>query len=422
LTALIECGKLKLDFGKTKQLQEAYRMARPLERIRVLDLGRFIASPFCGLLLADLGAEVIRVERSEGGIDRAYGLLSPSGDNYIFVTNNRNKKAISLNFERNDKAKKILNELVKHSDVVIENFSPEAAEAMGITYDNLKAIKPDIIFAHVSAFGSTGPYSHRIGFDQVAKAMSGSMAVSGFPSTPTRDQVPWVDYSTATLTAVGILAALYHRQATGEGQMIETALLQTAVTFMAAYISEWETGKVLRQQVGNRSYWTSPVDLYKAKDGRWVMLAIFPDSIWRRFCRFIGREDLFTDPRFHNDLARWEHRHILDPVVGEWVASQTAEEVIAAAEKIPIPCGICHEQTEVANDPQVKAREMLTLLPSPDESGNVLVTGIPLRMSGTPLKLERSFPAIGQYNEEIYCGLLGYSHEDLAKLKEEGVI
>jgi len=191
---------------------------------------------------------------------------------------------------------------------------------------------------------------------------------------------------------------------------------------MAPIIGEWETGKVLREQVGNRRYWTGPIDLYQTKDGRWVMLCIFPDGIWRRFCQSIGREDLATDPRFHSDLARWEHRDILDPVVSEWVASRTAEEVIAAAEKIPIPAGICYKHTEVAHDPQVKAREMLTEVTSPDGSSKVLVTGTPLRMSETPLKIERSFPAIGQHNEEIYCRLLGYSHEDLVKLKEEGVI
>jgi len=163
-------------------------------------------------------------------------------------------------------------EMVKKTDVVIENFSPTAAEAMGITYEHLKKVKPDIIFAHVSSFGSTGPYSHRIGFDQIAKAMSGSMSISGFPDNrPIREVPPHIDYGTASLTAVGVLAALYHRQLTGEGQMIDTTLLQTAVTYMAPQIGEWETGKMRRQQFGNRGYWCGPSDLYKTKDGKWVM-------------------------------------------------------------------------------------------------------------------------------------------------------
>jgi len=374
------------------------------------------------MLLADLGAEVIRVERPGGGQDRYLGLLTPVGYSFGFSNQNRNKKGISLNFERNERGREILDELVKRSDVVIENFSPAAATAMRITYEDLKVIRPDIIFAHVSAFGPTGPYSHRLGFDQVAKAMSGVMSVSGFPGPPTREQAPHVDYMTACLTTVGVVSALYHRERTGEGQMIDTALLQTAITFAAPMIGEWETGGKLRQQTGNRGPWLGPSDLYQAKDGRWVMLAIITNSIFRRFCRSIGREDLASDSRFDSDLARWEHRDIIDPVVSEWVASQTGEEVVAAAEKIPIPCGLCYEQTEVASDPQVRERDMLAEVPFPDGSGKMLVTGTPVRMSGTPTEIQRSFPAVGEHNEEIYCGLLGYGKEDLVRLHEEGIV
>ena len=408
-------------------------MAGLLDGIRVLDLGRIIAAPFRGMLLADLGAEVIRVERSSGGTDRhpedwqavmkKYpGHLTTSGDSHHFINLNRNKKAISLNLEGNEKAREILWELAKHSNVLIENFSPQAVESIGITYEHLKAIKPDIILVHVSCFGPAGPYSHRIGLDAVAKALSGSMAMTGPPGPPNRDPISYIDYNTGALAAVGVLGALYHWQRTGQGQMIDAVLLQTALTYTAPFVAEWETGGLLREQTGNRGYRMGPVDLYETKDGRWVYLGIFTNAIWKRFCRFIGREDLATDPRFRDELDRWEYRHILDPVAKEWVASQTAEEVIATAEKIPIPTGICYEQDEVAHDPQVKAREMLTEVPLPDGSGNVVVTGIPLEMSGTPLKIERSFPAIGQHNEEIYCGLLGYSREVLTKLKEEGVI
>ncbi len=397
-------------------------MSGPLAGIRVLDLGRFAACPVCGMLLADLGAEVIRIEKTGGEEDRFHGLISSTGDNYFFINRNRNKKAITLNLAKNDKAKEIFNELVKRSDVVIDSFSASAAEAIGITYDNLKAVKPDIIFAHVSAFGISGPYSNRLGFDSVAKAMSGTMTISGFPGNPpTRDQVPWVDYSTACLTTVGVLAALYHRQATGQGQMIDTSLLQTAILYIAPVIAEWETGKKRREQTGNRIPYLGVADTYKTKDGKWVLLAVLTNPIWRRFCRSIGKEDWATDPRFPNDLARWEHRDIIDPVVSEWVATQTAEEVVTTMQKIPAPCSICYEQTEVAHNPQVKAEEMLTWLTLSD-GRKLPVSSPPFRMSETSPEIKRSFPAIGENNEEIYCGLLGYSHEDLGKFKEEGVI
>jgi len=397
-------------------------MAGPLADVRVLDLGRFIAAPFCGMLLADLGAEVIRVERAGGGQDRFLGLLTPPGYSYNYVNQNRNKKGISLNFERNEKARYILKELVKHADVVLENFSPEAAKALGITYEKFRQINPGIIFAHVSAFGPTGPYSHRLGFDQIVKGMSGAMTVSGFPSTPTKEQTPHVDYFTGSLTALGIVSAVYHREKTGKGQMIDTSLLQSGITFTAPFIGEWETGGKLRTQTGNRSPWVGPSDLYKTKDGRWVMIALLTNSIWRRFCRYIGREDLVSDPRFHNDLARWEHHDIIDKVVSDWVASQTADEVIAAGEIVPIPCGICYEQNEVAHDPQVIEREMLAEVPFPDGDGSMLVTGVPIRMSETPPSIERSFPTVGEHNEEIYCGILGYSRAELTRLGEEGVL
>jgi len=227
---------------------------------------------------------------------------------------------------------------------------------------------------------------------------------------------------TACLTAVGVVSALYHRNRTGEGQMIDTALLQTGITFMAPIIGEWETGGKKRTQTGNRAPWYGPSDLYRTKDGRWVMLPILTNSIWRRFCQSIDREDLLADSRFHDDLARWEYHDIIDPVVSEWVASHTADEIIELAEKIPIPAGICYEQTEVAHDPQVKAREMLVEVPTPDSEEKVLVTGLPIRLSATPTSIERSFPAVGQHNEEIYGKLLGYNQEDLKNLEAEGII
>jgi len=397
-------------------------MAGPLVGIRVLDLGRFLAGPFIGTLLADLGAEVIRVEKSEGAEDRLFGYPAPCGDAFIYCNVNRNKKGISLNFEKNEQARKILYELVKHSDIVSHNFAPRAANAIGIAYDDIRAVKPDIIYAQISAFGLTGPYSNRIGFDPVIKAMSGIMSITGPPGPPGRELITSVDFGAAMLATVGVLAALYHRNKTGEGQMIDAALLQTAVTYVANTISAWETSGARQPKTANRAAFVGPSDLYKAKDGKYVFLAILTNPIWKRFCHFIDREDLATDPRFHNDIDRWNQRNIIDPVVAEWVASMNAEEVVAASEKIPIPCGICLDQSEVAIDPQVKALEMMTALPAPDGTGNVLVAGIPLRMSATPLKIERSFPDVGQDNEDIYCSLLGYSREDLDRFREEGIL
>jgi len=412
-------------------------MAGVLNGVRVLDLGRMLSAPSCARLLADLGAEVIRVERSAGEwgsrrepgweerMKELPGRMSYTGDGWGNYDLNRNKKAITLNFEggeeRNVKAREILKELVRHCDVVVENFGPGAAEAMGITYDNYKKVKPDIIFAHSSGFGPIGPYSHRICLDPVVKAMSGIMSITGPPGPPSRDPISYNDFGTGFLTTVGVLAALIHKQKTGQGQMVDTALLRTALVYIGSAIAAWENGGWRQEQAGNRTFGTGTSGPFQAKDGRWVYISLLTDAIWRRFMRFIGREDVANDHRFKKEWDRWLHRDILDPIVAEWVASQTAEEVFAVAEKIPIPCGICYDLSEVAHDPHIKATGMLAEIPLPDGTP-VLITSPPIRMSETPLTIQRPLADVGEHNEEIYCGLLGYSREDLVKLNEERII
>jgi crotonobetainyl-CoA:carnitine CoA-transferase CaiB-like acyl-CoA transferase len=410
-------------------------MAGALDGIRVLDLGRVLAGPYCATLLADLGAEVIRVEpcdvedrRPEDwqNFQKKYPeRLTPYGDVWSYAYLHRNKKAVSLNFmgrkEANVKAREILWQLVKHADVVVHNFALAAAQNMGITYEHFKQIKPDIIFAHVTGFGSTGPYKNRVGYDPVAKAMAGIMLLSGPPGPPMRDAISTVDFGTAMLTTIGVVSALYHRQKTGEGQMIETALLRTALQYSSMYISTWETAHLPHERAGNQPFGIGPSNTFQAKDGRWVYISMLGNRMWRRFCRFIGREDLATDPRLQNDWDRWLNRDITYPVVTEWVASRTAQEVFDAAQKIPIPCGICYDITEVASDPHIKETGMLTEVPGP-EGQKFVVVNPPLQMSATPPKIERPSPGKGEHNKEIYCGLLGYSAHDLKSWEKEGVI
>ncbi len=410
-------------------------MAGALDGIRVLDLGRVLAGPFCATLLADLGAEVIRIEPDDvedrrpedwQNFQKKYPeRLTPYGDVWSYAYLHRNKKAVSLNFmgrkECNVKAREILWQLVKHADVAVHNFSLAAAQDMGITYENFKKLKHDIIFAHVTGFGSTGPYKNRVGYDPVAKAMAGIMLLSGPPGPPVRDAVSTVDFGTAMLTAIGVVSALYHREKTGEGQMIETALLRTAVQYSSMYLSTWETAHLPHERAGNQPFGIGPSNTFQAKDGRWVYISMLGNRMWRRFCRFIGREDLATDPRLQNDWDRWLNRDITYPVVTEWVASQTAQEVFDAAQKIPIPCGICYDITEVASDPHIKETGMLTEVRGP-EGHKFVVVNPPLKMSATPPKIERPSPGRGEHNKEIYCGLLGYSPKDLKSWEKEGVI
>ncbi len=400
-------------------------MKRVLDDIRVLDFGRFIAGPYCGMMLADMGAEVIRIERPGGEEDRTIGLIGPNGQNMSYPSYARNKTGITLNLmnKEDEKSRKVLADLVKTVDVVLYNFSPNAAKLMGLTYEELVAIKPDIIVAAVSSYGSTGPYRNRVGFDFLAQAMSGAMALGGFPDLPPqRSHLPFCDFSTALNATIGILLALRHRDQTGEGQMVDLALLQTAVSFTAPQISEAEVLGRLRPRVGNRAPYLGPSDLYKCKDG-YVFIATIMDTLWQRLAKAIGHEELLDDPDLHNDLGRYENREKIDPLVAEYTASHTTDEVIAVMEENRIPCARYLELDEVSKDPHVQERGMIEYIDM-EEPGleNIPVCGIPIKLSKTPGRVDRRAPRVGEHNREIYQDLLGYSDEDLDELEESGVI
>ena len=300
-----------------------------LEDIRVLDFGRFIAGPYCGMILADMGAEVIRVDRPGGEEDRTHSLLGPDGNNLQFPSYARNKKGITLNLSKNNpQAREILDALVKQCDVVIHNFTPAAAESMGLTYDRLITVKPDIILTAISCFGSEGPYRNRPGFDFIAQAMSGAMACGGFADKPPiRSFINPMDYGTALSAAIGTLLALRHRDKTGEGQMVDLSLLRTAISFTAPIIAEKEVLGRSRPRIGNRAPYLSPTDLYACKDG-YVFIASIMNSLWRRLAKMIGHEELLKDPELSNDLGRFEHRDRIDPLVADWIKERTVEEVL----------------------------------------------------------------------------------------------
>lgn len=400
-------------------------MKKVLEDIRVLDFGRFIAGPYCGMILADMGAEVIRIDRPGGEEDRTIGLIGPNGQNVSYPSYARNKKGITLNLmDKNDeKSRKVLADLVKISDVVLYNFSPYAAKIMGLTYEELSAIKPDIIVTAISCFGSDGPYANRVGFDFMAQAMSGAMALGGFPGLPPqRSHLPFADFSTALCATTGTLLALRHRDQTGEGQMVDLALLQTAVSFTAPQIAEAETLGRLRPRVGNRAPYLGPSDLYKCKDG-YVFIATIMDSLWRRLAKAIGQEQLIDDPDLHNDLQRFENRDKIDPLVAEWTAQRTTDEVIAAMEDARIPCAKYLELDEVSKDPHVQARNMIEYIDM-EEPGleNLPICGIPIKLSKTPGSVETRAPRVGEHNDDIYGDLLGYGASFIAELKDGDVI
>lgn len=395
-------------------------MERVLQGIRALDFSRFLAGPYCGMLLAMMGAEVIRVEAPGGEIDRELGPFAPNGESMYPWVSCCQKKGITLNL-RSEKGRVVLQDLVKRSDIIIEAFLPQAKESLGLSYESLKRINPGIILVSVSGFGQNGPYANRGSFDAIAQGMSGMMSITGFPGgPPVKLGTAGIDCGTAIYGALGAMLALYHRQRTGIGQAVDVSLLDTAVSFMETVFAEYQVLGELRPQIGNRRPFTAPTDMYKAKDG-YINISISTDSFWRRFTKLIGREDIRDDPRFKSNRVRFKNQEALNAWAAEWVSERTVQEMVNALGEAGIPCGPVYSIPEVLADPQVKAREMIVELEYPGV-GKVPMAGVPIKLSETPGRIDSRAPRIGEHNHEVYSELLGYAHEEIAKMKEEGVI
>ncbi|MET0337360.1 MAG: CoA transferase, partial [Caulobacter sp.] len=280
-------------------------MAAVLEGVRVLDFGRYIAGPYCASLLADLGAEVIRVEQVGGGVDRDVVALAKGDGGATFLQTNRNKKSLTLDLGSAE-GKAIMRRAIATADIVVANLPPQSLTSMGLDYESLKAIKPDIILTTINAFGSGGPWSHRVGFDGVAQAMSGLCHMTGHPGDPQKAYGPWVDFSAATFAAYGTLAALLWRRQTGEGQHVESAMLLAALAPATTLLIEQAVAKPNRGPAGNQSQTGAPADMFRTKDGR-IIVQVVSQALFKRWARLMGEEIWLTDPRFKDDAARVIH-------------------------------------------------------------------------------------------------------------------
>lgn len=395
-------------------------MAKVLEGIRVLDLSRWFAGPYAATLLSHVGAEVIRVER-QGEPERDFGPFSPNGESMLTMISSQNRWGVTLDITT-DEGKKILHRLVKISDIVVHNYVVGSPEYEIVKYDSLKEVKTDIIVGAVSGFGATGPYAQRPCFDTIAQALSGSMSYTGFPDgPPTRAGVAWVDFASGVHLALGIMFALFHRMRTGEGQEIDLALLDVAVSCVAglAVPAEYYNNGFVRQRQGNRSFHTF-TDCYKAKDG-WLMIGVTTNPIFRRFCRALERMDLLDDPRYKDDESRYLNAESLSPAVAEWARDKTVDKVEQILSKARVPCSRVNDIAQMVEDAQVKFRQALEYVEYP-RVGKVPIPGVIIKMSRTPGAIERRAPKPGEHNDQIYPALLGMTPEELAKLKAAGVI
>ena len=395
-------------------------MKNILHGIRILDFARYRAGPYAAMLLADMGADVIRVERPGGEDDRLLGPYTADGQSMYTLFTCRNKKGITLNLT-SEKGKKMLKELVNRSDVVIESSGAGVNEKLGLDYESLKQMKPDIIVVAMSAYGQYGPYAHRLGVDSIAQAMSGIMWLTGFPDgPPIRAGVNIVDFSAGIYAALGTVLALYNRDKTGEGQLVDVSLLDTGLSFTESTIAEYKVLKEIRPQVGNANIFIAPYDTYKAKDG-YVCLAVISQYSWRKFLKVMDREELADDPRFQTYQTRVKNSHFFTEWLSDWMADKSADEVVSQFNEAGVPCARVNTIPEVAADTHIREREMIVEFDHP-EIGKVPLIGNPIKLSKTPAEIRTSAPALGEHNEEIYCGLLGLNQQELHQLKQEGTI
>jgi len=400
-------------------------MAGVLEGIKVLDFGRYIAGPYCATLLADMGADVIRIEKREGSEDRFVQPVVPDaapgegGEGTMFLQLNRNKRGMTLD-PMCDEGRKIVGKLVEEADIVVANLPPQTLSAMGLDYATLSARNPKIILTTVSAFGHGGPYSERVGFDGVAQAMSGAAYLTGNADAPTKSYAPWVDFGTAVLSAYGTMAALMARARTGKGQMVEGALLATALNFFNFHLIEQDLRQTDRTAIGNRSPYAGPADCVQTKDG-WIFVQVIGDPLFRRWTKLVGEEQWLDDPRFSTDLKRGEHGQILSDRTSEWASALTTEDALEALAAARIPAGPVYSPAQALADPHIQAMNFMQPVDFPGLPKPAPVMDIPIRLSDTPGGIRHRAPLLGEHTDTILADL-GYSDGAIMKLRNDGVI
>lgn len=394
-------------------------MTGVLSGIRVLDFGRYIAGPYCATILADFGAEVIRLEKLDGSEDRYVSPIMESGEGALYMQMGRNKKGMTLN-PMKPEGREIVRKLIETADIVVANLPLETLEAMALDYESLRAVKDDIILVHASAFGTEGPYKNRVGFDGIGQAMSGAMYMSGENGRPQKLYSPFVDFSTAMTGAIGAMAALMERSQSGKGQVVTTSLFGTSTSLAGASLIEQAAINVNRVGTGNRGQSAGPADTFQTSDG-WVLVQSIGRPLFKRWCSLMGEDHWLEDSRFETDQDRGDNNEIISERMAKWCLERTTAEAIREMEEVRLPCGPVLSPQQLLDDEHLSAMNLLTDVAYPGLGKPARVSEFPIRMSESQPSIRERAPTLGEHTDKIMTEL-GYSAGEISDLKSKRVI
>lgn len=399
-------------------------MAQILDGVRVLDVGRYVAGPYCATLLGYFGAEVTRVERRGGGEDRYIAPLftgadGTPGEGGLFMQTGCGKKSIALDYSGAE-GRAVLTRLAAASDVVVANLAPPALKKLGLDWPTFSASNPRGILVTQTSFGAAGPDRDKGGFDGVAQAMSGAMHLTGTPGQPVKAAAPYVDFSTAVFSALGVMAALMEREKSGCGQHVETSLLGSALAVMNAHLAEQAVTRINRPGTGNRVQTSAPSDVFATADGH-ILVHTVGDGLFRRWAAMVGRPALGDDHRYQGDQARGDRRDELCAVMADWCRPRTTKEALTALEKAGVPSGPVLSQQQALENPQVAAMEFFKWVSFPGAPGPAPVADLPIRFSSIEAGVRGRPPLLGEHTAAILRDA-GFSAEEIAALSRSGAI
>lgn len=394
----------------------------PLAGIRVIEVGTLIAGPFCGQLLGDFGAEVIKVEDPKAGDPmREWGREKPHGLSLSWPIIARNKKSITCNL-RTPEGQDLLRRLVMQADVFVENFRPGTLENWGLDYESLANANPRLVLVRVSGYGQTGPYASRAGFGSIGEAMGGIRYVTGEPDrAPSRTGISLGDSLAATFAALGAVMALHARERTGCGQVVDSAIYEAVLAFMESVLPEWQIAGYQRERTGSVLPNVAPSNVYPTADGTDVLIAANRDTVFARLCALMDQPDLVTDPRYTTHNARGEHQERLDDHIAAWSRQQKAADLLERLNDAGVPAGRIYRAADMLIDPHFAARNAIIRLPHP-RFGEFTMQNVAPKLSHTPGSVRWVGPELGQHNVDIYQNLLGLDHHEIAKLRQKGVV